>query len=95
MENKKKRLKATKLGMICYRTLVPPNIANWIILDLGQAGDVEARIEGYIQFLEEARLWGISNEKFIEGTFDVSIEDFKKLEGYKEVLKTRDDNKDE
>ncbi|KKN38247.1 hypothetical protein LCGC14_0755550 [marine sediment metagenome] len=95
MGEKKKRLIPTKLGMICYRTLVPPDIANWIILDLGQAGDVEARIEGYIQFLEEARLWGIANEKFLGGSHDLSNEDYKKLEKYKEISKGESDDEDE
>lgn len=79
-----KKYKPTKLGIICYKSLVPPDIANWIILDLQQAGDIEARIDGYIQFLREARLWGIANDKFIGGAYDVSVEDYKKLEGYKE-----------
>lgn len=82
-----KKLKPTELGKICYRSMVPPDIANLIILDLALAGDVECRIDGYIQFLKEARLWGISNDKFIDGAYSISNEEYKQLEKYKEQVK--------
>ena len=83
-DQEKKQYKPTKFGIICNRNLVSPIIANYIFLDLKNSGDIEAKIEGYVNFLEEIRLYGISNDKFIEGTYDVSNEDYKKFNEYKE-----------
>ncbi len=93
--SKKKRLIPTTFGKIVYRSTIDPVTANYIFLSLCNIGDVEAKIEGYIQFLEEARLYGIANDRFVDGSYDVSVEDYKKFDKYKEILKEGVNHEDE
>lgn len=77
-----KKLKVTEFGKLVYRYGVDPVVANQILIHLQSSGDVECTISQYKEFLDALRIWAIKREKLAEGTYDLSDEDFRKIQRF-------------
>ena len=75
-------LKPTEFGKLVYRYGVDPVVATEILVHLQNTGDVEQIISQYKQFLDTLRIWAIKREKLVEGTYEVTVEDYKKIERF-------------
>jgi hypothetical protein len=74
-----KQLVPTDFGKLVYRFAIDPVTANLLYANLKASFDVEATIDGFKKFLDAARLFGIKNEHFTDGSYSINALEYRQI----------------